>query len=221
MIKIFFLSFFLGPLLLASPLVPEEVDASWWREKHQRFLKLVNSHQRVDFLFLGDSITEGWYGPGFNIWKKYFIPLHSANFGIGGDRIENVLWRIQNGELKNISPKKIILLIGTNNLPYHHPFDIFLGHQNLVQEIQKRLPQSQIIVYGIFPRVDDWSLSFRHEIKPLNQKIKKESKVLFVDIGHFFEDPCGNIPLDMMPDGLHLSEKAYELWAYHLKQLLP
>ena len=70
----------------------------------------------IGLLFLGDSIIEGWSGRGKQVWEKSYADLKPANFGIGGDRTQHVLWRIDNGELDGISPKVLVLMLGTNNL---------------------------------------------------------------------------------------------------------
>src|SRR5262249_39818380 len=86
------------------------------KKRHEGFVELAKKGG-IEFLFLGDSITEGWRGPpGQEAWRKLFEPLHAANFGIGGDRTQHVLWRIENGELEGIHPKLAVLMIGTNNL---------------------------------------------------------------------------------------------------------
>src|SRR5262249_58162244 len=83
-----------------------------WLKRHAGFFAIAKKGD-VDVLFLGDSITDAWRGQA--AWKKYFEPLKAANFGIGGDRTEHVLWRISNGELEGIRPKGAVIMIGTNN----------------------------------------------------------------------------------------------------------
>src|SRR5207248_8004812 len=85
------------------------------KERHDGFVAIAKKGD-VDLLFLGDSITDGWRGGGKAVWEKNFAPLKAANFGIGGDRTEHVLWRLQHGELDGIKPKLAVLMIGTNNL---------------------------------------------------------------------------------------------------------
>ena len=95
-------------------------DANWMK-RHEGFVKIAKRGD-VDVLFLGDSITDAWGGEGHNprsagarIFQEEFVPLKAANFGIGGDRTQHVLWRLQNGELDGIQPKVVMLMIGTNN----------------------------------------------------------------------------------------------------------
>src|SRR5687768_6223587 len=83
------------------------------RHRHDMFLYRITQGD-VGLLFLGDSITDGWPRSGEWSWLK-FAPYKPANFGIGGDRTEHLLWRITNGELDGIKPKVTVLMIGTNN----------------------------------------------------------------------------------------------------------
>ena len=115
----------------------------------------------IDLLFLGDSITAGWLWDkgGLNVWNKYYAPRHAAEFGIGYDRIQNVLWRTRHGELDGIKPKVVMLLIGTNNAgnedngkPRTTTSEIIEGVTAAVRELRARLPESKILLFGIFPR---------------------------------------------------------------------
>ena len=139
--------------------VPRDFPTNWMA----RHAENVATAKRggVDVLFLGDSITDGWHwdAGGRRIWEKTFAPRHAANFGIGYDRIQNVLWRVENGELDGISPKVVVLLIGTNNSgneddgkPRNTTPEIIAGISNLVRRIEAHSPQSKIILFGIFPR---------------------------------------------------------------------
>src|SRR5436190_19976020 len=100
--------------------------------RHDKFVEIAK-RGNVDVLFLGDSITDAWGGEGHgkgggaSIFEKEFVPLKAANFGIGGDRTQHVLWRLQNGELEGIQPKVVMLMIGTNNLGSNTPEEIADG----------------------------------------------------------------------------------------------
>src|SRR5262252_3849901 len=135
---------------------PRKKEYPWmslatWNQLHEGFLKRAKEG-KIDLLFLGDSITQGW---GNNaVWQKHYGALHAANFGIGGDTTENVLWRIQNGEIEGISPKVVVLLIGTNNfgLEGHPPDGIAKGVATIVQTLRKKLPSTKVLLLAIFPR---------------------------------------------------------------------
>src|SRR5262245_29456927 len=122
--KVIFRWSFLLPLLLAcfapqkslgqnDATSPAPRDGNWI-ERHQSFVQVAKKGS-VDLLFIGDSIMDGWRLSGSNVWNKYYAMRHAANFSISGDRTQNVLWRIENGELNGIEPKVIVLMIGTNN----------------------------------------------------------------------------------------------------------
>ena len=81
---------------------------------HESFNE-ISKQGDAKLVFLGDSITAGWSGKGKDVWTKYWAPMDAANFGIGGDRTEHILWRLQNGNYDGLSPKLTVLMIGTNN----------------------------------------------------------------------------------------------------------
>src|SRR5262245_15142556 len=75
---------------------------------------------RIDIYFEGDSITRRWgatdYPQLLANWKQNFFGWNAADFGWGADTTQNILWRLQNGELDGVNPKVIVLLAGTNNV---------------------------------------------------------------------------------------------------------
>jgi lysophospholipase L1-like esterase len=180
---------------------------------HQSFLKRAQQGN-VDLLFLGDSITQGW-GGARKTWDRFYGPRKPANFGIGGDRTEHVLWRIQNGELKGIEPKVVVLMIGTNNASENTPDEIAQGVTAIVHELRQRLPRSKVLLLGVFPRGEKPS-PIRERLASVNTKIARlddGSNVHYLDIGKAFLSEDGTISNTIMPDYLHLSQRGYRIWA--------
>jgi beta-glucosidase len=178
----------------------------------------------IDLIFLGDSITQGWHDN--DVWKKYYRSRHTVNFGIGGDRTQHVLWRLQHGEVEGIRPKVVVLLIGTNNSGSNSAAEIYAGIKAILDELRKRLPASKILVLGIFPRGQKPS-SAREKLIEVNKEISRlddGKAVRYLDIGKSFLESDGTISPAIMPDYLHLSRQGYERWAEAmeptLKQLL-
>ena len=118
---------------------------------HERFLKIAKEGQ-AQLLFLGDSITAGWGGNGKVIWAQTFGAWEPANFGIGGDRTQHVLWRIQNGELDGLKPKAAVVMIGTNNVGSDDAEGIARGITKIVETIREKTPGSKILLLAVFPR---------------------------------------------------------------------
>jgi lysophospholipase L1-like esterase len=202
-------------------------DYNWmplveWNKRHQANLDKVKKGN-IDLLFVGDSITEGW---GNNsVWQKTYEPLKAANIGIGGDTTENVLWRLDNGEVEGISPKVAVLLIGTNNLGLegHAPDAVAKGVAAVVQSLRKKLPKTKILLLAIFPRDEQPTADIRKKIKTVNDTIAKlddKKTVRFLDIGAKLSNPDGSLSKEVMPDFLHLSEKGYQIWADAMAPLL-
>jgi beta-glucosidase len=121
----------------------------WWMKLHESFLDQAKKGD-IDLLFLGDSITQGWGNNG--VWKRFDGPRHAANFGIGGDRAQHVLWRIENGEIDGIHPRVAVLMIGTNNVGFNSADEIAAGVTAIVHELRKRLADTKVLLLGVFPR---------------------------------------------------------------------
>lgn len=192
-------------------------DDDWWKERHE----LINSRtkQQVDLLFIGDSITHGWEGDGKEVWEKYYAPRHAMNAGIGGDRTQQVLWRLENGNVEGIKPKLAVLMIGTNNSngEDNTATEIADGIKAIVTKLREKSPETKVLVLAIFPRGDKPNPQ-RDKISEVNKQVAAWDKVdgknvIFFDFGAKFLDPDGNLPADIMPDFLHLSPKGYEIWA--------
>lgn len=203
--------------------VPRTTVPTNWMSLHESFVKQAKE-SNINLLFLGDSITAGWFwgNGGINIWKKCYAPRHAANFGIGWDRTQNVLWRIENGELDGIKPSVVVLLIGTNNCgnedsgkPRNTTPEIIEGISTIVHELRTRLPESEILLLGLFPRGEK-NDPVREQVKAINAQIAKlddGKMVKFMDIGSKFLEPDGTLSRKIMPDLLHPSEQGYQIWS--------
>jgi lysophospholipase L1-like esterase len=194
-----------------------------WVKRHESFLERAKQGE-VNVLFLGDSITQGWEGSGKEVWKEHFEPLKAANFGIGGDRTQHVLWRITEGkELEGIQPKVCVLMIGTNNLGSNTNEQIVEGISAIVKELTTRRPNMKVLLLGVFPRGMKADDKNRDRIKQINQQIAKlddGKQVRFLDIGDKFLEKDQSLSKDIMPDFLHLSKKGYQIWAEAIQQPL-
>jgi len=186
-----------------------------WMVAHEGFNARAKKGD-VDVVFLGDSITAGWNGNGKEIWAKRYTPLKAVNFGIGGDRTQHVLWRLQNGNFDGITPKAVVLMIGTNNTGSDTAPQIAEGVAAIVKDIQTRSPATKILLLGVFPRFEKADHPTRLKIAEINSIIAKlddGQKVFFQDIGPKFLQPDGTLTKDIMHDLLHLTPAGYQIWA--------
>jgi lysophospholipase L1-like esterase len=192
---------------------PAPRDANWTK-RHEGFVEIAKKGG-VDFLLMGDSITDGWRGKGKSVYAENFEPLKVANFGIGGDRTQHVLWRLQNGELDGITPKLCMLMIGTNN-GKDSAEDVAAGITAIVKELQKKSPATKVLLLAIFPRGEKPNPG-REKNDKVNTMIAKlddgGKTVKYLDIGGKFLAEDKSISKDIMPDFLHLTEAGYKLWA--------
>jgi lysophospholipase L1-like esterase len=184
---------------------------------HQGFLKRAQEGP-IELLFLGDSITQGWHT---EIWNRYYGARKAANFGIGGDRTQHVLWRLAHGEVEGIDPKVVVLMIGTNNIGQNPPEEIATGVETIVKTLRTKLPHAKVLLLGVFPRgknreTDRPAAEIDPRVGQVNERIKglaDGKDVVYLDIGPKFLDAEGQIPRTLMPDFLHLSRPGYGIWA--------
>ena len=193
--------------------MPEE-----WLTRHNRFG--ARSRQGgVRVLFIGDSITEGWSSPdNADPWNRHFADLPSANYGIGGDRTQQLLWRIDHGTLDGINPEVVVLLIGVNNLwaMHHTPDAVTEGIKAVVARIKRKVPQAKILLQGILPTGELPNNPLRTIIIEINQNLMKLDNgedLRFYDFGPMFLEPDGKILPSTMPDFCHLTSESYVKWA--------
>ncbi len=199
---------------------------------HESFLKRAQAGP-VGLLFLGDSITFQWAKQAPAVWEKYYGQYQPANFGIGADLTQHVIWRIENGELDHIDPKVVVLLIGTNNTSTHTAEQILAANTKIVNLIRAKLPQTKVLVMGIFPRgprspdkngvMRDDGATRMAIINKVNEglaKLDDGKNVRFLNINSVFLGPDGKIPNAIMPDQLHPNEQGYKLWAEAMQPLL-
>jgi lysophospholipase L1-like esterase len=190
-----------------------------WLKRHESFVDIARQ-DNFDLLFIGDSLTDFWRTRGKAVWERNFGPLRAENFGISGDRTQNVFWRVQHGELDGTHPKLVVLLIGTDNSQSDSAENIATGITAIVKEIRARCPATKVLLLAIFPRADTPDETERDKI---SQKIRDTNKIIaslddgtsikYLDIGPKFADSSGALQKRVMPDFLHPNDKGYQIWA--------
>jgi lysophospholipase L1-like esterase len=187
---------------------------------------------RIDIYFQGDSITRRWgatdYPDFLAHWRESFFGWNAANFAWGGDTTQNILWRLNNGELDGINPKVIVLLAGTNNLGGRIPegreeeraADVARGIRAVLNAMQSKAPDATIILMGIFPRNDNMAaLPVINRINNTIAAFADGRKIRYLNINGRLADSNGKLYEGMMPDGLHPAIRGYQVWADALKPL--
>lgn len=209
-------------------LVPAPRGAGPNHEKaHRRFEELNRRVEddggRAELIFIGDSITmrwedSAWPGPtGKEVWARYYAHRHALNLGVGGDGIQNVLWRLEHGNIAGLKPRVAVVLVGVNNLPNekNSPRMVLEGITAVVRKLRTALPGTKILLLGIFPFREDFN-DQRAKGLQVNQALHQLDDgrwVHFLDFGYRFLQPDGRISPEIMPDYLHLSARGYQRWA--------
>ncbi len=194
-----------------------------FQDRHNKFNERIKQGN-VDLVFIGDSITQGWEGAGKEAWAKNFAKRNAVNLGIGGDKTEHVIWRLQNGNLDGVEPKVAVVMIGTNN----SGGNTYTGQQigegivEVVKTIQQKSPKTKVLILAIFPRGEkpNPQREKNAEASKVAEKLADNKQVFFLDIGPKFLTEDGTLSKEIMPDLLHLSPKGYQIWADAIEEKL-
>ena len=182
---------------------------------HVRYAKEIKMRQ-PKVLFIGDSILAYWPVTGAVSWNKNFAPLISLDVAIGGDITQSLLWRLENGAVDGISPKVVVLMIGSNNLIVDSAADTVRGVSAILDKLHAKLPKSRILLLSILPRdPGKIKIPLRMKIDEANALLKKivSPGVTFVDVANCVLDKAGNIRKEILPDGIHPSSLGYDCLA--------
>jgi len=201
-----------------------------WMNQHEDINQIVQKTPKTDLIFLGNSITQNIGGPGrkvgspaSEIWEEYFGSWTYLNMGISGDRTQNILWRIDNGNLDGLKPRFIVLMIGTNNIVDDTADDIALGIKTIVKRINTKTPDTKILLMSII-RGESNSDLLRQKANQVNRIISKldvDRNVTYVDLSGIFYNPDGSPVYNLLrTDHVHFTEEGYRAWAKVLQPYL-
>ena len=210
-----------------SPIVPDNV----------RFLKKPGpikaciariaalKGKQSDILFIGDSITERWLGPGKAIWDKQYAPLNALDFACSGDKTQNVLWRLDNLDIKSFQPKVAVILVGTNNTG-NTPKDIAEGVKAVIARTQSLFPGAKIILVSIMPnqRAQDTMMA----VNKIICNFADDKSVFWLDLVPLMPPVTATTPdgktdtnwKGLGTDHLHPDASGYQIWSDALAPLL-
>jgi lysophospholipase L1-like esterase len=187
---------------------------AWWQR--QKALSTIDPgvKQSSELAFLGDSIVEGWDN---GVWSEYYARYKPVRLGLGGDKTQQVLYRIEHGELDGLGSKLVVILIGTNNfgLGTSTPELVARGVAAVVRAVQAKLPEARILLLGILPRDEQPGTELRSKVTATNALIASlaSDRVEYLDIGGRFLDPAGKLPAELMADFLHPTPKGYRVFS--------
>lgn len=214
-----------------------EKDGYVWEDRHAEIMEIKNE-VNPEIVIIGDSITHFWGGlpdggpkanRGTQVWNDLFVGKRVLNLGFGWDRTQNVLKRIQLGELDGLSPKHVVIHIGTNNTSgtanarASTPDEIAEAIGVILDQVHAKCPQARIILMGIFPRGHSATELRRALLKQINERLAplgSRPYVTYLDTTEKWLAQDGTLPKDIMPDGVHPNEKGYQIWAEAIRPYL-
>lgn len=202
-----------------------------WHAVSEEITQIVSS-KKLDILFLGNSITQGFggsrslvtYKPGKAAADSCFTNLNWESAGISGDRTETLLWRILNGRYEKCLPSYVVITIGVNNIVAgHRSEDIADGIQKVAKVSRKQFPDSKILLLGLLPVGLEKTSERRIQYDFIHAKLEQQDwgSIRYVNPTSWFTDEEGRLKEELYGgDHLHLTPKGYEVWCEHIKEVL-
>jgi beta-glucosidase len=198
--------------------VPVPAGVQWLGEDVR--LGAHRGHPAV--IFLGDSILSRFAdGPGADVWRREIAPLGAADFAIAGSTTQNTLWQIDHDLLHGLSPRVVVLLVGTNNLGAgESPAEVAGGIAACLGAIQARQPHVRVLLLGILPRGDSSDAGMGALIGQTNTLlagVAAQYHAAFLDAGPALLSPGGTISRTILGDSLHPTTEGYRILAGEIR----
>jgi len=197
-----------------SAVAPVAKTNANWILRHESMNQKARQ-QRVDLIYVGDSIVQHFENQGKEVWEHYYAGRNALNLGVSGDRTEHVLWRLDHGNIDNISPKLAIVMIGQDNGGHNTGAEIGEGITAVVQKLRTRLPATKILLLGVFQRREKPTPE-REVLAQANEiasKLADGKMVFYLDINYLFVQPDRTIPRSLMYDFEHPTPLGHRVWA--------
>ena len=197
----------------------------WWANRFLSRHLLVESlkGQTVDVVFVGDSIMHFWEWKHPESWRKFCAGRKVLNLGYGGDRTQNVIWRLQHGELDGYAAKRVVVMIGTNNNSSGDtdPANVAKGVEKIISIVKEKQPGAEIVLHPIFPRGNGPDSKRHAAAKARNDRTNEllakfageHPEIKWIDFNAKLVDETGWVPASLMADQIHPTDAGYAIWA--------
>ena len=202
-----------------------------WQDRHEAVVRR-NRESCPEYVIIGDSITHKWggepsdkvSGQGYDSWRSLFGRYRTTNMGFGFDYIDNAYYRVSHGELDGLSPRVIIMLLGTNNIGHRRDTARICAAnmKALVELVKKKCPNSKILLLGVLPRQDmDFCIPVIKETNKFYKQLADGKTVFFANPGDLLQDDrSGRANKKYMSDGVHLNAAGYKILGVELQKIL-
>ena len=197
-----------------SAIVPVSRPSAGWIQRNESMNQQARE-RKIDLIYVGDSIVEHFDTQGKEVWEQYYAPRNALNLGIGGDRTEHVLWRLDHGNIDGLAPKLAIVMIGQNNGGKNTGEEIGAGVIAIVQKIRAKLPNTKILLLGIFQRREKPTpeRAVFVQANEIASKLADDKTIFYMDINRIYVQPDGLIPKSLMYDFEHPTPLGHRVWA--------
>lgn len=184
----------------------------WYEEDVKR---LEANREKLEFepetLFYGSSSIRMW-----TTLNNDFNNMAPVNLGFGGSTLAACDWFFER-IMKSYNPKRMVVYAGDNDLSDgRHPEELFIFFKQLVVETEKRFGNLPCYFVSLKPSISRWNKieEYKYANRLISEEIAKAgNNWKFINI---FDSMLDSKPYPkkeyFAADGLHLSDKGYELW---------
>jgi len=204
------------------PWEPKARGEDWWVQRHKLLVDQSATRKSDEqIVFVGDSITHFWDESGKQVWDKFYANRHAYNYGIAGDRTENIIYRLRDKEFDGLTPKVTVVMIGTNNIGWNNNVeDTVHGVNETVRELLGKMPGTKMILLGLLPRAEPQGTKCK-QVNALIKNFNDDKSIFFLDMWSAWVTPDGKQRADLfLGDLLHPNQKGYEVWQQTMEPLL-
>jgi len=185
-------------------------------KKYDASNQVVKTLSRTDrqVVFMGNSITEGWY----NTDSSFFKTNHFIGRGISGQTTSQMLVRFRKDVL-DLQPKAVVILAGTNDIAGNTgdiALDNIMGNLASMAELAKA-HGIKVFLCSVTPAFDyPWSRGKQPNVKipELNKMMKayaSKNNVHYVDYFSKLADARNGLPASLAKDGVHPTLDGYKI----------
>ena len=186
-------------------------DWPWLGRYRDDNAKLIASGVKVDTVFLGDSITEGWVRADAEFFSK-----GNVGRGISAQTTPQLLVRMH-ADVVALKPRTVHIMAGTNDIAHNTgPMTAQESQANLMAMCEIAKAHRLRIVLGSVPPASKYWWRPEASPKPaalaLNEWIRGYAKQIgakYADYAAVLTDANGNVKLELAKDEVHPTPAGY------------
>lgn len=169
----------------------------------------------MHILFIGHSLIE------FFDWQQRFPGHRVVNLGVAGEMVEGLLRRV-GGITRAYSTADLIFIMSGLNDVVMEEFNFLNSYGEIISRLKATYPTARIFIHSLLPTavdfIDDADI---WEVNGALQVLARSEGVEYIDLYGNFTHADGSVIQEyLLADGVHLSERGYEVWSKVIEEII-